>query len=87
MKTTIDGAGRLVIPKEIRQQGGLKPGMKLEIHCKNGKVEIEPEALLVRLERRGRLVVAVPAGNVAPLSAEAVEVVRKRLRRERTARG
>lgn len=87
MKTTIDDAGRLVIPKEIRQQAGLKPGIRLEIHWKNGKVEIEPEPLPVRLERRGRLVVAVPARKVAPLSAQAVEAVRKRLRLERTARG
>jgi len=31
MKTTIDHAGRLVIPKDIRRESGIKPGMPLEI--------------------------------------------------------
>ena len=43
MKTTIDGAGRLVIPKQIREQVGLKPGMPLDIRVDNGVIEIEAE--------------------------------------------
>jgi AbrB family looped-hinge helix DNA binding protein len=40
MKTTIDRAGRVVIPKEIRQRAGLTPGSELEIRLDNGIVEI-----------------------------------------------
>ena len=51
METTIDKAGRLVIPKAVREQAGLSPGTRLEISYRDGKVEIEPvvaEAEIVR---------------------------------------
>jgi len=83
MKTTIDSAGRLVIPKEIRQHAGLKPGMPLEVRLHEGRIEIEPASLEIKLERRGRLVVAVPRDTVPPLTATAVEETRRKLRRER----
>src|SRR5262249_22616614 len=60
MKTTIDSAGRLVIPKAIRRAAGLQPGMALEVRCHEGRVEIEPAALPVKLVQKGRLLVAVP---------------------------
>jgi AbrB family looped-hinge helix DNA binding protein len=36
MKTIMDDAGRLVIPKSIRQQAGLKPGLPLDIRWIDG---------------------------------------------------
>lgn len=87
MKTTIDPAGRLVIPKEIRREAGLQPGMRLEVRWQDGRIEIEPEPLAVRLVRKGRLVVAVPSGAVPALHAEAVERTRRKLRRERGGNG
>jgi AbrB family looped-hinge helix DNA binding protein len=83
MRTTIDSAGRLVVPKELRQQAQLKPGMPLEIRFREGCIEIEPAPLEIDLRRRGRLVVAVPRESVTPLSSEIVEESRRRLRRER----
>jgi AbrB family looped-hinge helix DNA binding protein len=59
MNTTIDAAGRLVIPKEIRRAAGLTANMPLELRCRDGVVEIEPAPVPVTLERRGRLLVAV----------------------------
>lgn len=83
MRTTIDSAGRLVIPKEVRREAGLQAGMPLEIRWQSGRIEIEPATLPVKLLRRGRLTVAVPEGDVATLPAATVEKVRRRLRRER----
>jgi len=77
MRATIDNAGRLVIPKEIRREAGLKPGLSLDVRWENGKIAITPAPLPVRLERRGRLLVAVPRKSVAPLKTETVEQIRK----------
>ncbi|TAN53990.1 MAG: AbrB/MazE/SpoVT family DNA-binding domain-containing protein [Betaproteobacteria bacterium] len=83
MKTTIDGAGRLVIPKEIRREARLAPGAPLEIRWHDGRIEIEPAPAAVRLQRRGRLLVAVPQGKLPELSAEAVEQARLKLLEDR----
>lgn len=83
MKTTIDAAGRVVIPKQIRQRAGLAPGMRLNIHWSDGRIEIEAEPAPVRLMQRGRLLVAVAEGNGAPLTASQVEEIRERLHDER----
>jgi AbrB family looped-hinge helix DNA binding protein len=84
MKTTIDHAGRLVIPKDIRREAGLKPGMPLEVRWEDGKIAITPATLPVKLQRKGRLLVAVPSKDVPRLSTDTVERTRKRLRRERS---
>ena len=84
MKTTIDHAGRLVIPKDIRRESGIKPGMPLEVRWEKGAIAITPSPLEVKLQRRGRLLVAVPAKDTSPLSTDTVERTRKNLRRERS---
>ena len=81
MRTTMQPAGRVVIPKEIRQQAGLRPGMTLEVHCRGGRIEIEPAPMPLKLVRKGRLLVAVPRTNAPTLSAEAVERTRRAVRR------
>jgi len=84
MKTTIDHAGRLVIPKDIRRESGIKPGMPLEVRWEKGTIAITPAPLTVKLERKGRLLVAVPTKNTPRLSADTVERTRKTLRKERS---
>jgi AbrB family looped-hinge helix DNA binding protein len=83
LKTTIDSAGRLVIPKEVRQQAQISPGMPLEVRLREGRIEIEPAPLDITIRRRGRLTVAVPDKTTPPLTSETVEETRRRLRRER----
>ncbi len=87
MKATIDSAGRLVIPKAIRQEAGLKPGMVLDVQVRAGRIEIEPAPLPVKLVRKGRLLVAVPQRAIGVLKAATVEETRRALRRERASRG
>ena len=77
----MDSAGRLVIPGAIRREAGLKPGAPLEVHWRDGRVEIEPAPLPVKLVRQGRLLVAVPEEKTGPLRAETVERTRRVLRR------
>ena len=83
MITTIDAAGRLVIPREVRREAGLTPGAALDVRWRNGVIEIEPEPMPVTVARKGRLVVAVPRQRVESLRAETVERTRRSLRRER----
>ena len=83
MKTTIDSAGRLVIPKKIREQAGLKPGMELEVRCRDGRVEVEPAEQPVRLERRGRFLVAVRDGPTPQITLEMVQQTIEDIREER----
>jgi AbrB family looped-hinge helix DNA binding protein len=84
MKTTIDHAGRLVIPKDIRRESGIKPGMPLEVRWEKGAIAITPAPLTVKLERKGRLLVAVPTKGTSSLSSDTVERTRKTLRKERS---
>ncbi len=76
MVTTMDGAGRLVIPREIRREAALEPGVPLEVRCRDGVIEIEPQPLAVTLTRKGRLLVAAPATPVPPLRTATVERTR-----------
>jgi AbrB family looped-hinge helix DNA binding protein len=79
MIVTMDKAGRLVIPSDIRREAALDPGTPLEIRWRDGVLEIEPQPLSVRIERKGRLLVATPARKVAPLRASTVEQTRRRV--------
>jgi AbrB family looped-hinge helix DNA binding protein len=83
MKTTMDSAGRLVIPSDIRREAGLEPNTPLEVRWRDGVIEIEPEPLEVEVVRRGRLVVATSRSTVAPLRTAAVERVRRSVRRRK----
>lgn len=73
MNSTIDKAGRIVIPKAIRDAARLKPGTRVGFRVISGRVEIEPVPLEVTLEQRGPLVVAVPSQQQPVLKASTVE--------------
>jgi len=72
MKTALDAAGRLVIPKSLRRGLGLKPGQELEIRASDGRLEIEILATPMRLEKRGKGMVALPQSKLPPLTADEV---------------
>ncbi len=81
MQTTMDHAGRVVIPHTIRDAAGLQPGTVVEVGVRDGVVSIEPAAAEVRIVRRGKLRVAVLQGQRAALSEEEVRTVREQIRR------
>jgi AbrB family looped-hinge helix DNA binding protein len=79
----MDSAGRLVIPREIRREAGLEPNTPLDVRWRDGVIEIEPQPLAVKLEKRGRLTVAVPRGKLSALTGGSVERTRRAVRRVR----
>ncbi len=83
MRTTIDAAGRLVIPKELRRRAGREPGMPLDVEYRDGRIEIAPAELPVKLVRKGRFLVAVSAVPVPELTHETVEATREAVLDER----
>lgn len=82
-RVAIDRVGRLVIPKEIRDEAGIEPGMPLTIVCREGRIEIEPERRPIRIVKRGRLQVAEAVEEASePLTAAAVRRTQARVRSE-----
>ena len=81
MRTTIDSAGRIVVPKALRDELGLSAGAQVEITSRDGKLEIEPAATNMRLVKRGKGLVATTDEPLPVLSAEDVRAVIESLRR------
>ncbi len=81
MRTTIDAAGRIVVPKPLRDQLGLTGGQELEIVARDGRLEAESLPTALHLERRGAVVVAVPDVELPVLRAGQVRETLERIRR------
>jgi AbrB family looped-hinge helix DNA binding protein len=60
MRSTIDKAGRVVIPASIRERAGFAPGTELEISADEFGIRIERIAQGPRLIKVGRRSVARP---------------------------
>lgn len=82
MNTTIDRAGRIVIPKPIRDMARLRPGSTLEVVYRDGRIEIEPKAPKTRLVREGSVLVLTSPGAPKMSLEEVNEWVRKSRERE-----
>jgi AbrB family looped-hinge helix DNA binding protein len=72
MKTTIDKAGRLVIPKELRDRLGLVPG-EVDVFTEGAGLRIELVSTGHLVERDGYLL--LPSGG-APLTDDDVRELR-----------
>ena len=57
MKTTIDKAGRLVIPRQLRERVGLAGGGEVEVSLDGAAIRIEPVAESALREQDGLLVI------------------------------
>jgi AbrB family looped-hinge helix DNA binding protein len=75
---TIDRVGRVVIPKEIRQEAGIEPGMPLQVTCREGRIEIEPRRRPIRIVKKGRLQIAESVEVGEPLTRAAVRKAQER---------
>ncbi len=81
MKTTIDRAGRVVVPKPLREELNLEAGTGLEIRVREGRLELEPVATAMRLVQRGKGRVATTEEPLPRLDADDVRAVTESLRR------
>lgn len=80
-KIAMDAAGRLVLPKAIREQAGLRPGRPLIIRGDEEGVEICATPIKVEIvEAEDGLPLAVPKEPVEPLSAQTVREVLEAVR-------
>jgi len=81
MKAVVDSAGRVVIPKALREALGFRPGQALEARATDGRLELEIAPTPLKLKRRGNGVVAVPDSELPPLTADQVRETLERVRR------
>jgi AbrB family looped-hinge helix DNA binding protein len=86
MRTTIDAAGRIVIPKKLRDKAGLTPGSEVELHLCGGRLEVEPVWEEPRLEWRDGFLVAVPPEGTPPMTVDDVASLRREIYEERARR-
>lgn len=63
MRTTIDKAGRVVIPAAVRDRAGFRPGTTLEIFTDEVGIRLERVAPGPRLVKVGRRLVARPTAQ------------------------
>jgi len=81
MVTTIDSAGRIVVPKRLRDELGFEAGQQLELSATNGRLEIEHPVTAMRLERHEGRLVAVAEREMPPLTADTVRATLEQVRR------
>jgi AbrB family looped-hinge helix DNA binding protein len=81
MRTAIDAAGRVVIPKGLRDALGLESGQPLDITVRDGRLEIVPAPTPMRLVDEGDGPVAVAEVEMPSLTVEQVRDTLEQVRR------
>jgi len=82
MRSSIDKAGRVVIPASIRERAGLVAGAELEVTLEDSAIRLERVAPGPRLVKVGRRLVARPTAtaSVRPVVDVAALVEEERAR-------
>src|SRR5262245_8402010 len=87
MKATVDSAGRIVLPKQIREAAGLAGGQQVEVRLVGVVIEIEPVQPAVRMRTRpGRLPVLEVEAEVERVTDDDVRAALAAQRDEREGR-
>jgi AbrB family looped-hinge helix DNA binding protein len=81
MRIPIDGVGRLVVPKPLRDELGISGATEVELTAVDGRLELSVPDVPAHVEDRDGVPVIVPDGPVPPMSAEDVRVAIERTRR------
>lgn len=81
MRTTIDSAGRVVIPKAVREAAGLEAGAEVEVEFRDGRIEIEPTTIPMRLVKRTQGATIETDADMPALTSADVRNVLEHVRR------
>lgn len=81
MKVAIDGVGRIVIPKTLREELGISGPTDLELTAADGRLELTVPDVLAHVEERDGLAVIVTDEPMAPMSVEETRAAIERVRR------
>ncbi len=81
MRVAIDGVGRIVIPKAMRDALGIDGPTELELTERDGALELTVPYIKAHLEDRDGHTVIVPDEPVPPLTTEMVREVLERVRK------
>jgi len=82
MPIAIDGAGRIVIPKAVRDRLGLRAGDALELEEHDGEIVLRPpERHLQLVPTDGGLLTAAPDADLPGLGPDDVRELLERPRR------
>ncbi len=81
MRVAIDGVGRIVIPKPMRDELGIDGPSELELTAVDGKLELTVPYIKAHIEERDGWAVIVPDEPVPPLTAEIVRETLERVRK------
>lgn len=81
MQISMDAAGRIVIPKPIRERLGIGPGSTLELDELADHVELRPAGREVWIDRTGDRPVARTAADAPRLSTQDVRALTRQLQR------
>jgi AbrB family looped-hinge helix DNA binding protein len=81
MRTTIDRAGRIVIPKAIRDEAGIAGGAELDVEFRDGRIELAPATRGMRVVRRGRTPTIEADEEIPTLTTQEVRSVLEHVRR------
>lgn len=81
MRTTIDSAGRIVVPKALRDAMGLTAGRKIDVVYTDGRLEIEIVPADVDVVTDDGLPYLVPREPLPPLTDEIIRETLEATRR------
>lgn len=81
MRVAIDQVGRLVIPKSLRAELGIRGAAEVEINAIDGRLELSVPDVPAHVEMRDGLPLIVPETAIPPMSVEDAREAVERARR------
>ncbi len=64
MKVTLDHAGRLLVPKSLRDALGLRPGAEVDVSVYGSGLQVTPSGRTARLVERDGVLVATGSTQI-----------------------